>query len=158
MSVFASNLVLAGLWAVVTGTFTGTNLFLGFAIGYVALWVTRSTRSSTRYFARIPVIVRFFAFYVRQMILANLRVAYDVVTPTFYLKPAVVAVPIEARTDLEIALLANLITLTPGTLSLDLSDDRKTLYIHALYLDSDVETFRREIREGLERRVLELLR
>ena len=47
-------------------------------------------------------------------------------------RSAIVAVPIELRTDFGIAILANLVTLTPGTCSLHVSDDRRTLYVHAL--------------------------
>ena len=68
-----------------------------------------------------------------------------------------VAIPLDAETDAEITLLANLITLTPGTLSLDVSDDRRVLYIHAMYVD-DVEELRRSIKDGFEKRVMELLR
>lgn len=76
-----------------------------------------------------------------------------------YVCPGVVAIPLDARTDAEITLLANLITLTPGSVSLDLSDDKRFLYVHAMYIDGgDVEAYRRSIKEGLERRVLELLR
>ena len=80
-------------------------------------------------------------------------------TPESYVCPGVVAIPLDARTDAEITLLANLITLTPGSVSLDLSDDRRLLYVHAMYIDGeDVEAYRRSVKEGLERRVLELLR
>jgi multicomponent Na+:H+ antiporter subunit E len=104
-------------------------------------------------------VVSFFFFYVWQLILSNLRVAYDVVTPTHYMRPGVIAVPLDAKTDAEITLLANLITLTPGTLSLDLSPDRGVLYVHTMYIDQDdVERARRQIKDNLERRVLELLR
>jgi multicomponent Na+:H+ antiporter subunit E len=76
-----------------------------------------------------------------------------------YVCPGVVAIPLDARTDAEIVLLANLITLTPGSVSLDLSEDRRVLYVHAMYIDGgDVEAYRRAVKEGLERRVLELLR
>jgi multicomponent Na+:H+ antiporter subunit E len=79
--------------------------------------------------------------------------------PASYVCPGVVAIPLDARTDLEITLLANLITLTPGSVSLDLSEDKRVLYVHAIYIDGgDVEAYRRSIKEGLERRVLELLR
>jgi multicomponent Na+:H+ antiporter subunit E len=79
--------------------------------------------------------------------------------PESYVCPGVVAIPLDARTDLEIALLANLITLTPGSVSLDLSEDRQVLYVHAMYIDGgDVEAYRRSVKDGLERRVLELLR
>jgi multicomponent Na+:H+ antiporter subunit E len=72
--------------------------------------------------------------------------------------PGVIAVPLDARTDAEITLLANLITLTPGTLSIDVSADRKVLYIHTMDLGDDPVRFRREIKEGFERRLLEVMR
>jgi multicomponent Na+:H+ antiporter subunit E len=75
------------------------------------------------------------------------------------MRPGVVAIPLDARTDAEITLLANLITLTPGTLSLDVSSDRRMLYIHVMYIDNDdLEEVRRKIKAGFERRVLEVLR
>lgn len=98
-----------------------------------------------------------FFFFLWEIIKSNLRVAYDVLTPGFRMRPGVIGIPLEARTDLEITLLANLITLTPGTLSLDVSSDRRTLYIHAMYAD-DPEKVRKEIKAGFERRVLALLR
>ena len=72
-------------------------------------------------------------------------------------RPGVVAIPLEAKTDAEITFLANVITLTPGTLSLDVSEDRSTLYVHTMFLESP-EVLRESIKEGFERRVLELLR
>ena len=96
-------------------------------------------------------------FFIWELILANLRVAYDVVTPGHHMQPGVIGIPLAARTDLEITVLSSMISLTPGTLSLDVSADRKMLYIHAMYLD-DVEAARRKIKDGFERRVLEVLR
>jgi multicomponent Na+:H+ antiporter subunit E len=102
-------------------------------------------------------VIGFIGFYLWELIIANLRVAYEVMTPGYRIRPGVIAIPLDARTDMEIAMLANLITLTPGTLSLDVSTDRRVLYIHALYVD-DIEAVRRNIKEGMERRVLEVLR
>ena len=73
------------------------------------------------------------------------------------MRPGVIGIPLDAKTDLEITMLANVISLTPGTLSLDVSPDRKTLYIHAMYV-VDPDELRREIKDGLERRLMELLR
>ena len=67
------------------------------------------------------------------------------------------AVPLALDRDAEIALLANLITLTPGTLSLDVSPDRRTLYVHAMATTSP-DDLRREIQQGFERRILEVFR
>jgi multicomponent Na+:H+ antiporter subunit E len=96
-------------------------------------------------------------FFLKELILANVRVAYEIVTPWKVSHPGVIGIPLDAETDLEITALANVITLTPGTLSLDVSDDRKTLFIHAMFID-DPDTLRKEIKEGLERRLLAVLR
>ncbi len=111
----------------------------------------------SRYFEKLPQLVRFVLFFGWELVLSNLRVAWDVVTPKAYRRPGVIAVPLDARSDLEITLLANLITLTPGTLSLDVSPDRGTLYVHAMFVD-DPDRLRRALKHGFERRVLELLR
>jgi multicomponent Na+:H+ antiporter subunit E len=73
------------------------------------------------------------------------------------MRPGVIAIPLAAKTDLEITLLANLVSLTPGTLSLDVSDDKSVLYIHAMFVD-DPDELRHEIKAGFERRVIEVLR
>jgi multicomponent Na+:H+ antiporter subunit E len=88
---------------------------------------------------------------------ANLRVAYDVVTPRHRMHPGVVAIPLDASSSIEITLLANLITMTPGSLSLDVSDDRSVLYVHSMFM-SDPAAYREMIKRDFERRVLELLR
>jgi multicomponent Na+:H+ antiporter subunit E len=86
-----------------------------------------------------------------------LRVLWDVITPKHISRPGIIGIPLDARTDAEIMLVANLISLTPGTLSLDLSEDRRVLYIHVMFLD-DIEETRQQIKQGLERRVLEVMR
>ena len=158
MTPFLWNVILALVWAAATGEFSLPNLLFGFALGYGILFLVRRDLGTGWYVARVPRAVGFGVFYLWQLVKSNFRVAYDVMTPGFQVRPGVIAVPLDAETDIEITLLANLITLTPGTLSLDLSDDRKTLYVHVMYLDPDVEKTRREIKDQLERRVLGVLR
>jgi multicomponent Na+:H+ antiporter subunit E len=159
MNVLLWNVLLAVAWAFATGEFSLPNLLIGFVLGYLILLFARRTVGSSKYFGKVPQVMLFAVYYLWQILLSNLRVAYDVVTPTHYMRPGVIAVPLEAKTDAEITLLANLITLTPGTLSLDLSPDRRTLYVHTMYIDhDDVDLARRQIKEGIERRVLEVLR
>jgi len=97
----------------------------------------------------------FVLFYLKELFLANLRVAHDVLTPRHRMKPGIIAIPLDIKSDLEIIALTNLITMTPGTLSLDVSTDRRVLYIHAMYID-DLEGLRREIKDGLEKKVMEV--
>lgn len=157
MSLLLLNFVLALGWGAVWGSFAPGSLLLGFLVGYAALRVTRPLYGPTRYFERAGRIVRLAGFFLVELVKSNARVAWEVLTPVTYSRPGVVAVPLEVESDLEILLLTDLITLTPGTLSLDLSEDRRTLYVHAMFID-DVEALRRELKDGMERRVLEVTR
>ena len=157
MNMFLYNIALAFLWALLNGEVNDTNLIIGFLIGYLILGTVRFRNQTTSYFAKVSQAVRFALVFLKELMVSSVRVAYDVITPTDHAKPGVIAVPLDAETDAEIALLANVITLTPGTLSLDVSEDRKTLYIDAMFID-DPDAMRREIKDGLEKRLLELMR
>lgn len=154
---FLLNILLAIAWMLLTGELTAENFIEGLIIGYIILWVSKAALGGTKYFKKIPKAIGFFFYFVKELIVANLKVAFDIITPKDYMEPGIVAVPLDAETDMEITLLANLITLTPGTLSLDVSKDKKVLYIHTLYL-GDIEKFREEIKNGMEKRLLEVLR
>ena len=91
------------------------------------------------------------AFFAWELLLANFRVASDVLRGN-RIEPAVVAVPLDITSDGEILLLSMLINITPGSVTIDLSDDRRTLYVHVMHMKSAEET-RREIKDGFERRV-----
>jgi multicomponent Na+:H+ antiporter subunit E len=106
---------------------------------------------------KVPLLLSFLVFYLKELIRANLRVAHDALTPAHHMRPAILAIPLDATSDFEILLLVNLITMTPGSVSIDVSTDRRVLYLHAMYV-SDPEAARHEIKTKLERRVLELLR
>lgn len=108
-----------------------------------------------RYFHKIPAIFFLVVFFIKELIKANLKIAHDVIAVHTFLQPAVVALPLDVKTDIEIMMLANIITLTPGTLSLKLSEDRKTLYVHTLYLDKgSIEVFKRNLKQGFEKKIL----
>ncbi|HVM23887.1 MAG TPA: Na+/H+ antiporter subunit E [Candidatus Limnocylindrales bacterium] len=151
------NLVLALTWGAMTGSFEVENLLIGFFFGFVVLYVSQRRHGRAEYAAKVVTVVRFIGFYLWELLLANLRVAHDVVTPRHLGKPGIVAIPLDARTDAEITLVANLLTMTPGDLSLDVSSDRRVLYVHRMYLD-DAHEVTRDIKEGFERRVLEVMR
>ncbi len=152
---FLSNILLTFIWVSITGDFQFSNYVFGFLLSFAILFII--TRGNAKYFKVIPKLIFFIFFFLFELIKANLQVAFDVITPKFYMKPGIVKVPLDAETNLEITLLANLITLTPGTLSLDVSDDRKVLYVHAMYIN-DREKFIKSIKNGFERRLLEILR
>ncbi len=157
MTPFVINLALAVGWAALFSTFTLPSIATGFAVGYAILWVLSPLFGDSRYCRKLFDLIRLSAYFIWELLVSSLQVAWDVLTPMHRSRPGIVAVPIEAKTDLEITTLANLVSLTPGTLSLDISSDRKTLYVHAMFVD-DPESIRRDIKNGMERRVLEALR
>lgn len=154
---FVMNIILALLWMALTGTFSPVNFGFGFVLGYFILWIKERNGSNKRYFYKVPNILGFILFYFWEMIKANVQVAYDVVTPHYFMKPGIVGLPLDAKTDFEITMLSNVISLTPGTLVVDLSSDRKVMYVHVMYL-KDKDDFIRMTKNGLERKLLEALR
>ena len=151
------NLLLGLAWVLLSGDFSGLNLLVGMIFGYIALLLIEPQVDGLKgYPARVPLFIGFLGFFIKELVQANLRVAFDILTPPWHMQPGVIALPLSARTEMEITLVANLISLTPGTLSLDVSDDRKVLYIHAMFLD-DEEELRRNLKE-MEHRALELFR
>lgn len=154
---FLMNLLLSFIWVALTGSMYYTNFMFGFLLGFVILWIMNRNEADHRYFYKVPRIISFAFYFLYQMIKANIHVAYDVMTPKYFMRPGIVQYPMNARTDMEINLLAMMISLTPGTLIVDISDDKKNLYIHVMYLQ-DPETFVNETKTGLERRLLEAIR
>ncbi|GCD80536.1 Na+/H+ antiporter subunit E [Schleiferia thermophila] len=159
---FLMNNLLAFVWVALTGALSVKNFLFGFILSYFILWLISrglgsGNDSGQKYFILVPRVIAFFFFFLYELLKANLQVAYDVITPKSYMAPGIVRIPLDVTTSLEITLLANLISLTPGTLSLDVSDDKKVLYVHGMFV-KDKEEFIRSIKQGFERRILELTR
>lgn len=157
MTPFAINLILAFVWAALNGGIGLPSLVVGFLIGYVVLFVLQPLFGKSRYCGKLLDGTQLVLYFFYELIVSSLKVAWDVLTPIHTSKPAIVAVPIDAHTDAEITVLANLVSLTPGSLSIDISPDRTHLLVHAMFVD-DVEAFKVEIKQGMEKRVLEAMR
>jgi multicomponent Na+:H+ antiporter subunit E len=157
---FWGNIFLPFIWMVVTGSFTLANFAVGFVLSSLCIWLLSSPSDAPLAVATLTRTFRFMqflGFFVWELLLANLRVAWEVITPEHHMRPAIIAVPLDTQTDLQTTVLANFITLTPGTLSLDVAPDGKTLFVHAMYVD-DPDAFRYEIKHRLERRVIEVFK
>ena len=131
-------------------------MLFGFGLGYLVLYVVAGRGKSGHYFKKIPRILELALFFLFDLVRANFRMAGIILSPRMKLRPAVVAVPLILKSEAAIILLANMMTLTPGTLSLDISSDRRTIYIHTVYL-GDEEQFRQQVVKGYERRLKELI-
>lgn len=151
------NLVLAFTWAAVSGTFSLLNVLFGFVVGGLAIALMREQVGRPTYFRRALLVAQLAVIFLFELTKSSVRVAAIVLAPSRDLAPAIIAYPLTVDRDVEITLLANLITLTPGTLSLDVSDDRRTLFIHSIDVP-DVDGLVQEIKETFERRIMETFR
>lgn len=157
MTVFVLVIVLALSWTAITGSLTVPNLLLGMAIAALAVLLLRRSFAPPKLLRRLGRIGALALLFFRELAVSAVRVAIVVLSPDprSQLRPAIVAFPLRVTSDAEIALLANLITLTPGTLSVDVSDDRRLLYIHVLDLASK-DALVADIAQGFETRIREV--
>ena len=146
------SILLAVAWAALHGEVTLVNLLVGYAVGYAILaLLARGGVMPSTLVSRTRRALGLAAFFAWELLLANLRVAVDVLRGD-QIEPAVVAIPLDVTSDGEILLLSMLINITPGSVTIDLADDRRTLYVHVMHMKSADET-RRDIKTGFERRV-----
>lgn len=152
---FLLNLLLAITWVALTGEYEAGNFAMGFVLAFLVLRLTQHSNTAVNYVKRVRLLIFFIGFFLKELVIASLRVVVLVLSPTMKMQPAVVAVPLEVTSEAAITMLGNLITLTPGTLTLDVSIDHSTMYVHAMNVE-DVAAFRKGIKNGFERRILEL--
>lgn len=151
------NILMALAWGAVTGSFGVANLVFGFVIAALALWIIREQYHTEDYLVHAWQIVSLTLRFLKDLFVSAVRVAVLVLSPTRRYQPGFIAFKLTTDRNAEIALLANLITLTPGTLSVDVSDDKSTLFIHCMDVP-DTEALKREIADGFERKIMEAMR
>lgn len=156
MNLFVFHVLLTLAWGFVTGTFTLVNLLIGFVLAYIALWLPSRLWGEVKYFRRLWLLVRLAAVFLYELAISGLTVARLVLSPRLGFRSGIIAIPLDARNDLEITLFANLISLTPGTLSIDVSEDRRTLYVHAMATD-DPEGDKAAMKRAFEKNIAEAL-
>lgn len=156
---FINVLLLTVLWAALFATLDLRALAFGafVAWGMIAFSdrlhrdpeVERDLAAVPRPFGTALLIVAF----IRELFLSAFSVAREAWRPRLAIRPGILAIPLDVETDIEVAVLASLISLTPGTLSMEVSPDRRTLFVHALIVEGDGEEVRRSIQDRLERPV-----
>jgi multicomponent Na+:H+ antiporter subunit E len=148
-----ATLLLTLVWLALTAELSVGNAAFGVVLAVGVLRLSRGLHAGSAPFRVRPLkLVALVVFLLWEIVLANLRVAMAVLGPRRWLRPAVVAIPLDIERDEAIVLLANMISLTPGTLSIDVSPDRRTLYVHTMFSQSP-ESLRQDIKRRFEPRV-----
>ncbi|MEO0359158.1 MAG: Na+/H+ antiporter subunit E [Pseudomonadota bacterium] len=155
MSNLAANLMLATIWAIFFGGFSWLTMTSGGLVGYGVLWLLQPlTGTQSSYFKKVWYWLKLVVLFHYELIVSSFEVIWDIVTPTHRANPAFIDMPLDAKSDLGILLVTNLISLTPGTLCIDVSADRKTLKIHAMFAE-DPDQVVRTLKTGMERWVID---
>ncbi len=151
---------LALLWCFVHGDVTILNFLFGLVLGpfvikpFKPLYKFGQEVSFKDAISRIPKEIKYFVMLIIEIIKACIVVGKIVIQPKIDIKPGIIAVPIDTKTHAGITAIANTITLTPGTLTLDVSDDESVLYVHCIDA-SDPDGVRESIKHDLEKYILE---
>ena len=134
------------VWVALWGPVTTANVAGGLAVAAAVQLALPAGRGRRTGFAVRPVAtIRFFAYFVAKLVEASVVVAVEVATPRNRIRTGVVAVPLRGASDALVTLVADAVTLTPGTLTIEVGRNPPTLYVHVLHL-RDVEAVRREVR------------
>lgn len=159
MNLALLTIALALGWCAATNSFSLLNLLFGAALAGITLYFVRDRMNGTGFWVRSIRVLALIWLFIKELTLSAVRVSVLVLRPDMneQLDPAIIEFPLHLHTDAEITLLANLITLTPGTLSVDVSEDKTILYVHALRV-TDRQALIDEIHNGFERAVRRALR
>ncbi len=156
MTRLVNVVLLTALWAGLFATTDWRSLAFGAFIawlileGTTRLFVDPKAPAEPKVVPRPLGLLLLSVAFVRELFLSAFAVTKEAWRPTLAIAPGIIAVPITVESDLEVTVLASLISLTPGTLSMEVTPDRKTLFVHALTVEGDGEALRRSIRDRLE--------
>lgn len=158
MKNFLLNLLLSLVWVALTGHLNYLNFLFGFLMGFAILWMLSRTNAIDKgYFYKVPKLLLFALFFLYDIIKANIEVTREILRPRFQLRPAVISFEHRLQSDFEITMLTNLIALTPGTMVVKISPDKKYLFIHCFNV-KDRDKFIETMRNGLEKKLIEVIR
>ncbi|ESQ16450.1 MAG TPA: Na+/H+ antiporter subunit E [Chromatiaceae bacterium] len=150
------SLMLLGLWLLLVNSIAIGDLLLGALLAWlIPLFTARFWEAQVR-IHRPLLLLRFFGVVLLDILIANVAVAALVVGPGHRIRPGFILMPMRLRGNVGLSLLANTISLTPGTLSAFLSRDQTLLVIHALRVD-DPDAIIATIRKRYEQPLLEAL-
>ena len=130
------NIGISLVWAFLHTSFTVKHLVVGFILGAILIWILSPFLSNHNfYLIRILRIIKLMVIFLIELVKACFHVLYHIFQIELKIKPGIIRMEIDLDTPGEITLLANLITLTPGTLTVEVAKDNSALYIHTLVID-----------------------
>lgn len=151
------NLLIAFVWMFLNNSWAANTFIAGYLIGLGLIFLLRRFIPTPFYLKKLWAILALILLFLKELILSNFAVMKLILQPKLKMKPGIIALPTELTRDWEISTLACLITLTPGTVTVDLSLEGDILYIHAMDIQ-DAEEVIAQIKNTFEKAILEVSR
>ena len=151
------NFFIAVIWMFMSSSVNATTFVVGYLIGFILIVMMRRFFKERLYIVRLWAAFKLTLIFFRELTLSNISVLLLVIRPKLNIQPMIFALPTDLEQDWEITLLSSLITLTPGTIVLNVSDDQRTLYIHAIDVN-DVDEAIDSIKNSFEKAIKEVSR
>lgn len=145
MSYLGPTIWLTALWVGLWRSTTPATLVTGVALAVALTWaVRRSDAHRERHRIHLVALVRYLGHMLVALVRSNVELAREVLTPTDHTRPGILEVQLPPSSELVLTVIANSITLTPGTITLELRAQTSTLVVHVLHL-RDAEAARAEV-------------
>ena len=157
MILFLLNILLAVLWCLTWGSFSYFTLIGGFVVSYFLLGFYSRVTVVRGYETKVRDILRFSLYFTWILCIANIQIAYEILTPTLRVTPRIVRFDVTNLTPIQRSVFVSIINLTPGTLVIDIAPDRRTLYIFCMYA-KDYDLTISQLTELKDRMVKEVFR
>lgn len=151
------NLIIAFVWMFLSNDWSAPRFIVGYIIGMVCIGLLNRFWSSDFYLKRLWAVVKLLVLFIKELFISSFAVMAQIIRPRLAIRPGIFALKTELSSDWEITMLSCLICLTPGTLTLNVSRDGQTLYIHAMDIE-DADELSKQIKGTFEKAIMEVTR
>lgn len=154
---FGLNIFLALVWAFLHTSFTAVTFAIGYLIGAVIIFVLSWISGKQQFYLhRVFIGIKLFLIFIRELFVASMQVLYQVLQPKLKIRPGIIKMDIYIDTPLQITILTNMITLTPGTMTVEVAADNSAIFIHNLDI-RDADAVCANIEKKFEKNIWEML-
>ncbi len=150
------HIVLAVIWCAMHNSFHPATFIVGYLLAWASTSMFRALSQYTPYRMNVWEAIKLFFVFLKEMIVANIQIAFIIISPPMNIRPGLIEYPLDIKNEGAIVLLANMISLTPGTLSVDIAEDRKSIYVHAMVMETP-DLLKKKIKDSFERRIQKML-
>ncbi|MDN8589384.1 Na+/H+ antiporter subunit E [Paenibacillus sp. 11B] len=151
------NLIIAFVWMFLNNAWNGVGFLTGYLLGLLLIGSMRRFFPQRFYIVRVWAIIKLIALLFKELVRASIEVIRQIVKPKLDIRPGIFTYQTQLSSDWEVTLLCLLISLTPGTLPLEISGNQRKLYIHALDI-KDQQKMSDDIKNTFEKAIMEVTR